>query len=322
MKTSYLAPWLLTSAVITGCSQESPIDTPNYSVSEEGAQQIARVTPKDANVKISGAITKAELDYNLAFYSTNPMTTNEEGRVRVLNEMIEDQVMVNKAIESGFDKNPEFLINQRKLLAHEYRKFLKQKVGEAIKVTDVDLDLFYQENQERYTKPAMFRMAIYERRDDLQRKYQHSLKQIREAVGYLEADEGFGKYAASSTHLKTANRGGKLSWLTETSKMAGIPDSLIKQASKLDLGEVSEPIALGGKTYLIRLVGKKEQSITPLSELKPDLRKLLLEERKQEQLAIFTKQAKDAMNIKINDDLVSKASADPHSFGPPGFPAN
>lgn len=321
---SLAVSFLAVLGLIQGCSQESSVEVSDYKVSEEGAQIVAQVNQvnEQGNIIHKGQITKAELDYNLAFYSSNPTTNTDDGRMTVLNEMIEDQIMYNKAVESGFDQHPEFLINQRKLLAYEYRKYLKQKVGENTKVTDVDLDLFYQQNLERYTKPAMFRMAIYERRSDLNRKYELSLEQVAQSVQYLKPEEGFGKYAKTSTHLKTANRNGRLSWMSATSTMAGIPQQVISEASKLDVGKVSSPIKVKNKTYLVRLIGKKQETVTPLNDIKADLRRQLLEERKKEQLAIFIKQAKKSMKIDILENNVEKATAEPHSFGPPGFPAN
>ena len=111
----------LLAGFVSSCSKEASVEVENYQVSDEGAQVVAQINQIDSDGKIAqkGQITKAELDYNLAFYSSNPMSSTEDGRIAVLNEMIEDQVMYNKAIESGFDQHPEFLINQRKLLAYE-----------------------------------------------------------------------------------------------------------------------------------------------------------------------------------------------------------
>jgi len=321
---------LLPSIILTGllttlssCSnddQQASIEDASYNLSELGNKTVAQVG--DAQ------ITRAQLDHALAFYSTNPMVNAEEGRIKLLNDMIEEQVMYNKAIENGFDQSPEFINNQRKLLAYEYKKYLKQKVAESTKVTDVDLDLFYQQNLDKYTQPAMLRFAIFVVREDLPKKSKYTLKQIRDAVQYLKPEQGFDKYALDSHHAHTANRGGKLPWLNSQSQLAGIPAELIEKAQDLDIGEVSKPIEIEGKTYLVRLMAKKEKSVTPLAEMKSSLRKQLLQERKQSLLANFVSQAKQASKIEIFKEHLNSKTGKPRvntaesSFGPPGFPVS
>lgn len=302
-------------SMLVACSNDEPtiIDT-GYELSELGAKSVAKVG--------DAVISRAQLDHALAFYSTNPMVNAEEGRIKLLNEMIEEQVMYNKAIENGFDKSPEFMNNQRKLLAYEYKKYLQQKVAETTKVTDVDLDIYYEQNQEKYTKPAMKRVAIFQQRKDLPTG-KLSLKQVAEAAAYLKAEEGFGKYALESHHSKTANRAGKLPWVSTTSNIAGVPSEIFDEADDLDVGEVSGPIKTDKGVFLVRLMAKKEQATTPLAEIKSSLRQQLLNERKQELLATFLKQAKEGTKIEIFKENIGKPKAvntASDTFGPPGFP--
>lgn len=323
--TSHLALPLSAAALtlmLVACSNDDAesIQETTYKTSELGAKSVALVG--------EASITRAQLDHALAFYSTNPMVNAEEGRIKVLNDMIEEQVMYNKAMEQGFHKSPEFINNQRKLLAYEYKKYLKQKVAESTKVTDVDLQIFYEQNIEKYSQPAMLRFAIFVKRDDLPKKSKYSLKQVRDAAQYLKPEQGFDKYALDSHHSHTANRGGKLPWLNGNSQLAGIPAKLIEVAEDLDIGEVSKPIEMESKTYLVRLMAKKEKSVTPLAEMKSSLRQQLLVERKQTLLNNFVGQAKQASKIEIFKENINSKTGKPRvntasdSFGPPGFPVS
>ena len=168
----------------------------------------------------------------------------------------------------------------------------------------------------------MMRFAIYQQRNDLPAG-KLSLKQVKEAAAYLKADEGFGKYALESHHSKTANRAGKLPWVGENSEIAGVPSELFEQANDLDVGEVSNPIKTDNGTFLVRLMAKKEQTITPLAELKTSLRTQLLAERKENLLATFLQQAKQSTKIEIIKENLGKPNAvntSDDSFGPPSFP--
>ncbi len=301
---------------LMACSdKEATIENPNYDLSELGSKPVAQVG--------KAQITRAQLDHALAFYSSNPMVNAEEGRIKVLNGMIEEQVLYNKAIESGFDKSPEYLNNQRKLLAFEYRKFLKQKVGESLKVNDIDLQIYYDKHVDKYTKPAMSRLAIYLQRKDLPKQNKLTLKQVKEAVEYLKPQAGFGQYALESHHSATANRGGKLSWVSDSTQLAGIPSEVIEAAKDLNVGEVSSPIKTEVGIFLVRLVDKKDKYITPLAEIKAALVQQLVSERKASTLANYIKQAKQASKIDIIKENLGKASninTVSDTVGPPGFP--
>lgn len=307
--------YIALSVLLIACSNdEQSIEDTGYELSALGEKPVAVVGDQ--------VISRAQLDHALAFYSSNPMVNAEEGRIKLLNEMIEVQVMYNKAVQSGFDKSPEFINNQRKLLAYEYKKYLQQKVAETTKVTDVDLQIYYEKNKEKYTKPSMKRVAIFQLRNDLPAG-KLSLKQVKEAAAYLTPEEGFGKYALESHHTKTANRAGKLPWVSATSEIAGIPAELFEKADDLEIGEVSSPIKMDGDTYLVRLMAKKEQTVTSLDELKTSLRTQLLAERKESLFKTFLQQAKESTKIEIIKDNLGKPNAvntSGDSFGPPGFP--
>lgn len=301
---------------LSACSKPEPVQEHPYSQGAESLKPVATIS--------GDIVTRAEVDHALAFYSANPFAASDEGKEKVLNEMIDDQVMVKKAIENGFDKSPEFIINQRKLLAHEYRKYLNKKVGETATITDYDVGKYYQDNADKFTKPAMYRVAIYfERKNEkADRKREFSLKQIAEAATFLEAAEGFGKYALASDHLKTNNRGGKLPWVTNASAIAGIPQHIIQQGESLEVGDVSSAIKTEKGVYLVRLIAKKAVDVTSLEAVKADIRKSLLLEKKKNQLANYLQQARDAYDIVTHEEnLYAKGSTnDKHSFGPPGFP--
>ncbi len=307
---------ILSLLFLMACSdKEATIENPQYNLSELGAKPVALVG--------TSQISRAQLDHTLAFYSSNPMVNASEGRLKVLNNMIEEQVMYNKAIENGFDKSPEFINNQRKLLAYEYRKFLKQKAAKNTKVTDIDLQIYYEKNIDNYTNPAMTRLAIYEQRNDIPTKSKLNLNQVRKAVKYLKIQDGFGKYAKHSHHRNTAQREGKLPWLSNGNQLTGIPAIVLITGAELSMGEVSNPIETEKAVYLVRLMAKKEKLITPLDQIKSSLRQQLVIDRKQKALDNFVMAAKKNANIKIvKENLKSAGSVNTLSdaMGPPGFP--
>ena len=307
---------LLMLLALAACSDSTPsIDDPSYQLSDMGAKAVALVD--------SQKISRAQLDHALAFYSSNPMANAKEGRLKVLKDMIEEQVMYNEAVKQGFNRSPEFINNQRKLLAYEYRKFLKEKAALNTKVTDIDLKIYYESNLKKYTKPAMSRLAIYLQRDDMASKAKLSLIEIKAATERLKVQDGFGKYALFSHHSNTASKEGKLPWVSHGSRLVGIPASVLEEGSGLSLGEVSKPIKTDKGVFLVRMMATKPELVTPLDQVKSSLRQQLVIEQKQQALNGFLTKAKEASNIEIFEDnlnVLGSFNTQDSSMGPPGFP--
>lgn len=269
-------------------------------------------------------ISKEELDYNLAFYSTNPNISSQAERLKVVEAMVADQVMYKKAVEAGFHASPQFIINQRKLLAYEYKKFIDQQVSATTTVTDADVTDYYHANVDTFTKPAMSRLAIYYRSNGKSNvKQSYTLEQISNAASYLKPGEGFGKYAASSDHQQTKHRQGKLPWVQADAQMAGLPADIFKQAQRLTMGEIATVTADTG-VYLVRLIDQRSAIQEPLESVKVAIRKDLLTKRLEQtkQQLLLDAAAEYDIDIytdKLGADKQPAANKKP-TFGPPGFP--
>lgn len=302
------------AVLMMACSKKEPIAEYPYNQGETDNKTVATVA--------GDRITRAEVDYELAFYSTNPITSSESAKEKILEKIIEDQVFYNKAIENGFDKSPQFLLNQRKLLAHEYKKYMQKQVAMATTVSEWDIEAYYNANKNLFTTPAMYRLAIYFRRYSENKTYAYSLTQIAQSAKALDANKGFGKYALTSDHLKTNRREGKLAWISSATKMAGIPHTVLEIGRNLDVSDVSEIIDTDKGQYLVRLIDRKDISISSLESESSAIRKKLLEQRKKKMLDDYLEQSKSAYDIVLyKENLQSKKSGSKsHSFGPPGSP--
>jgi len=308
---------IISMIFVVSCSQDIEVVEYPY---EDSAADSAVLATIDKDI-----IYRSELDHLLAFHSSDPSSSSTEGREAILEGLVNDQIMYKKAIENGFDQDPEFIINKRKLLAYEYKKYLAKKIAKNTKVTELDIELYYAENSAQFTKPAMFRVAVYLRRNDIEKDHQLTLEQIAKASAYLSPDAGFGKYAKSSDHTASQYRGGKLSWMSENTQVSGIPKRIFEDINELKQGEISESIMVDNGQYLIRLIDHRAEEITPLADVKAEIRSKLIADSKQASLAMYLKQAKDSYKIEIHSDQLENSKAklsSEHSFGPPGFPAN
>lgn len=297
---------VLNLAFLTACS-DPEIVTPQYQITDVGVLPVAKVGEE--------VITKLELDHTLAFYSSNPVSEVSTATTKTLEQMVEDQVMVNKAIESGFDKSAEYLVNQRKLLAYEYRKFLQKKVETTVKVTVEDARRYYKSNIDKYSAPSMYRIAIV--------KNQNSKMSDAELIAQakkLGIGSGFGELASYSQHHSTKNKKGLLPWVSSNSRLPGIPVEVLQKLADMKEGEIKS-LTVGDDKYLIRMVSVRESEVKPFEALSHQLQSELLEKEKQELLARFIEQEKDSMKIEyFEKNIALKELDEPQALTPPGFP--
>lgn len=294
------------TSLLVACS-DPQVDIPAYSVSDEGQLPVATIG--------TSQITKAELDHTLAFHSSNPMVDSNDSKHKVLNQMIEEQVLYNKAIENGFHKSPEYLNNQRKLLAYEYKKYLQNKVGLNAKVSEQDAKRFYNSNIENYQTKAMYRLAIIKNPES-----KYTAKQLQKKASKLKPNEGFSHLAQYSQHFSSKNKGGLLPWIAANSRLPGIPNALLQKAESLEIGQVKQ-VKVKQDTYFIRLVSKRDATTKPFNELSYQLQSELLNKQKKELLALYIEQSKEGMPIDIIEKNVSRPSkANTEKLVPPGFP--
>ncbi|CAA0111277.1 Peptidyl-prolyl cis-trans isomerase D [BD1-7 clade bacterium] len=303
---------LLSVLVMAACGsdKDSPLDEYTFVPEVEGKDVVAKVGDSE--------ITKGELSHQLSYYSTGPMNIQQKDVDIILAKMIDDELLAKRAMEIGFSRSPEFLVNQRKLLAFEYRRFIEAEINKKVRVTDADIEAYYEGHKLNFEKPAMYRMAIFKTSTSGKTQIKH----LKEQAEKLELEKGFGALSRSSDHMSTRSRGGKLAWLGENSSMAGVPDDVIVAGKRLKLGNVSEEILIGDDIYLARLIATKPGAVVSLSQVKTDIREKLLAKSRQEYLQMYLEDAKSAYPVNIVKTKIQKnnVSQPEAPAGPPGFP--
>jgi len=305
---------IFASILLNACSDNS-LDMA-YNLDELAKANVATVQGR--------GITLGEVDQIVAFHNSNPSSVSFADKKNILDKLIQDEVLYQTAVSQGFLENPQLKNNIRQLVAHEYEKYLKSRAGELVKVTETEVRLHYEADIEKYTKSAMFRLAIYERRDDTDKNHTYTLDQIIASASYLEPADGFGEYAFDSSHLNTRNRGGKLSWVTGNTKISGIPGEVIDIGASLQVGEVSKAISISGRKYLVRKVDEKASSVIPFESVKSDLTRELVKKEKSDLYDAKLESIKSGLEIDVDESLLKRGPKSEKSgqspLTPPGFP--
>ena len=139
-------------AACTDNSIKETVEIKEYQPSKEGAQWVAKVGER--------YIENAELSHLLAFYHAKPGDVSQSDIENALDQLIDEEMNYQQAIEKGFDQHPEFKIRLRRLLASTYLQQSQRERYQGINVTEADVNVFYQSNIQRYTSPAMYQTAV------------------------------------------------------------------------------------------------------------------------------------------------------------------
>ena len=312
-----LLPLLLTLFSCSSSDQPSKsIEIDPFSLSVSDQTVVAKVGSEE--------IKSSELVYLL---TSRAGFVSEDGKVeKALDELIDDEIFYQKAVENGFHQSPEYVVKERKLLAQEYRQYIKKKSKKEIIVTEQDVENFYKKNKDKYTQERKYRLAVYMRRNDSQdKKHKLTLDQVAESAKHVALDQGFGRLSLDSDDLRTRDKGGKLGWTVEGSVSSLLPKEVQNKGEKLDVGDVSSIINTSRGSYLVRKIGEKKKKVTPLESVASEITRSLLAMQQNELLNSYQQQAKKSVSVEkkienLKTEQNDIASSDEHLSGPPGFP--
>jgi len=176
---------------------------------------------------------------------------------------------------------------RREIEAQLISEKIYEKVTEGVKVTDAEVEKYYNEHKEQY--------KVAESRD-----VRHILVANRPLAnrlrGQLQNGASFGALAKKhSADPGSKENGGKL-----TVRRGETVAPFDKAAFSLDKGQLSQPVKTQFGWHLIEPVGDvKPASTTPLEDVKEQIRQQLLQERRQKAIADWSKGLNDEYDDQI-----------------------
>lgn len=182
----------------------------------------------------------------------------------------------------------------RVLLTHLREQELGARL-EAVRITDEALRAAYEEQIDRYRKPALHRVAmLYVAKDKLLSAEKRAALSARAeeahaaAVQWLRSPEGsqklgFGPVARQySDDVLGRYRGGDLGWFHAAQASATIPTEVFAQAQRLAVGALSDVIELDSGFYVVMRTDERPASVLPFERVASQLRARLLRARREE----------------------------------------
>ena len=232
-----------------------------------------------------------------------PMTETAEGRKEMIDSMIVRELVMQEAKKAGIDKSPEVMDRLEDLKKRVIiEAYWKQKVEEQAKITDADLQKYYDQNKEKFKVGDQIRASHILLKTE---------KEAQDVLSQLKAGGSFEELARKYSVDPAGAKGGDLGWFGKGSM---IPE-FEKAAFALKEGETSGIVKTKFGYHIIKLTGKRAAGILPLAEVKDQIKAALLPEKQQEIFKQMREDLKKTAKYSIKEDVLKSLDTKPANGG-------
>ncbi len=221
-----------------------------------------------------------------------PMTETPEGRKEMVDSMIVRELVMQEAKKAGIDKSPEVMDRLEDLKKRVViEAYWKQKVEEQAKISDADLQKFYDQNKEKFKTGDQVRASHILLKTE---------KEAQDVLAQLKAGGKFEDLARKYSVDPAGAKGGDLGWFGKGSM---IPE-FEKAAFALKEGETSGIVKTKFGYHIIKLTGKRSAGVLPLAEVKDQIKAALLPEKQQEIFKKMREDLKKNAKYSVKEDVL------------------
>jgi peptidyl-prolyl cis-trans isomerase C len=232
------------------------------------------------------------------------LVVSQSGKKDFLNRLIERKILLREARKEKVDKEKEFQdrladITEQLMM----QSLLKKKVNTEMKLTDADLEKYYNEHREEFKK---------DREIQTRQIVVKTEQEAKEIAGRIAKGEDFADLAKRySIDPSAKNTGGDIGYHP---KGTLIPEYEATAFQLTKIGQVSQPVKTQLGYHIIKLEGMKTGTYVPFPEVKEFIRQKLTQARQAEVLQKYVEDLKKKSKITINEDVLKEES---HAGQPP-----
>jgi len=216
------------------------------------------------------------------------------GKIELLNGMIAEAVLIQKAKEEGLHRKEEI---RRMLKNVEDRILLEAIVQELqkdrIAVSDEEVKEYLEKNEEKFASPEQVRVShILVKRKSEAKKI---LNELKEGANFEKLTR---KYSIDSI---TAPRGGDLGYISRGEMIPAFEEAVFALENRNDISPIIEtPFGY----HLVKLTGRKKMRERTPEEIDSEIRTIIQNEKLDK---LMEKYRKESM-VSVNYDLLDKVS--------------
>lgn len=218
--------------------------------------------------------------------------STEEGRKKLLEEIVSSELFYLNASEQQLDQEEEFKQILEEAKHSLLQRFAVQKLLENITVSDEEMKAYYEENKESFVASEEVRAKhILVAEED-------KAKEIKEEItsGAKTFDEAAKEYSTCPSKEK----GGDLGFF---GKGRMVPE-FDKAAFELEVGTVSDIVTTQFGHHIILVEEKKESAVKPFEQVTEQINQTLVRGKQQEVYSAKVNELKEKYNVEFNEDAL------------------
>lgn len=207
-----------------------------------------------------------------------------EGIKRVVEELINQEVLYLEALENGLDKEEAFLVELEKVKESIIKQYSLNILLSNISASEDELLDFYNENKDKFQKPES--VVASHILVDTEEKADTIIIEINQGLSFEDAAQ---KYSS----CPSKDQGGNLG---EFTKGQMVPEFEVA-AFSMELNQVSEPVKSQFGYHIIKLISKNEETISTFDEVKDGVNQQVLGMKQQEAYLNKTNELKQKYEV-------------------------
>ncbi|MDG2917651.1 peptidylprolyl isomerase [Bisgaard Taxon 10/6] len=205
---------------------------------------------------------------------------------------IAKQTVTEEEIRNYYDSNKSaFTVPE--LIKVQYLDLTPAIAEKAVKVTDVEIQQYYQDHKADFITKGQERLAHIQLANE---------KEALDAYEALQKGADFATVAKEKSNDKvSAANGGDLGWLNA----GDLPKEFEDAATILEVGRYSTPVNVDGQFHIIRVLDRKDSALLPLEQVREQITQAIRRDLVSNQFYSLEKQVAE----KAFEDRTSLTSA-------------
>lgn len=208
-----------------------------------------------------------------------------EGIKRVVDELINQEVLYLEALEKGLDKEEAFVTELEKVKEGLVKQYALNNLLINISASEDEILNFYNENKEKFQKPES--VVASHILIDTEDKANDIIKEINEGLAFEDAAQ---KYSSCPSKEQGGNLG-------EFTKGQMVPE-FEEAAFSMELNTISDPVKTQFGYHIIKLMSKNEEALSTFDEVKDQLNQQVLGMKQQEAYLNKTNELKQKYEVE------------------------
>ncbi|ADL49908.1 peptidylprolyl isomerase [Clostridium cellulovorans] len=209
----------------------------------------------------------------------------EQGRARLLEELVSVEVFYNYALELKLDESPAFLEQLEGAKRQMLFPIAADEVTKDVEIADQDVADFYKNNRELFKKPELATASHI---------LVDSEEKAQEIKAEIEAGLSFADAAAKYSTCPSNQRGGDLG---QFQKGQMVPE-FEEVAFTLPINKLSDPVKTQFGYHLIKVTDFQPEMIQDFDEVQVAIKEKMLQDRRQYKFLEKVDELKKLYNVE------------------------